>query len=131
PAMPLVGMDVLVKVAVGRRSDPLVPMEACGNGELRRARAFASVGAIGPAMGLTDGADNTRPDVFAELAVTILAMSLVAHLRRGLGLRSQGAHGAGFGNVVADRLFAIDALSELHRDHGRQGVLMVGRGDEN
>ena len=82
-------------------------------------------------MGFGDFADDAGPDVFAELAVAVLAMALVAHLRGDFGFRGHRAHGAGFADVVADRLLAIDSLAELHRDHRGQGVVMVRRGDED
>jgi hypothetical protein len=58
-------------------------------------------------------------------------MALVAHLRRDLGFRRHGAHGSSLGDVMTDRFLAINILAELHGDHGRQGMLMIGRGNEH
>ena len=38
---------------------------------------------------------------------------------------------ARFSDVVADRLFAVNVFAQLHGDHGRQRMVMVGRGDEH
>ena len=131
PAVPLVRMQVVVEVTVRRRADPFVPVQAGRNGKFGRARPLATVGAIGPAVRLGDFANDTRPNVFAELVIAIFAMALIAHLRRDFGLRRHRPHGAGLANVMADGLLAIDVLAQLHGNHGGQGVMMVWRGDEH
>ena len=72
-------------------------------------------------MGLGDVADHAGPDEFAKAAVAVLAMALVAHLGGGLGLGGQRAQLAGFGDVVAERLFAIDGFAQVHGDAWRPG----------
>ena len=80
-------------------------------------------------MGLGDVADHAGPDEFAQAPVAVLAMALVAHLSGGLGLAGHGAQFAGFGDVVAERLFAIHAFTQLHCHHRGQRVVVVGRGN--
>src|SRR4051812_14278905 len=80
PAMPAMGMELGMKIAIGRWADPVIPIHAIGHGELGRARAFAAVAAISPAIGLGDIAEGAGPDVFAKLAIADAGMALVAHL---------------------------------------------------
>src|SRR5262249_10589499 len=87
PAMPFVRMDVIVKVAIRRRTDPFIPVQSSGYGFRRRAWTFASIRPVSPAMRLGHLADHAGPNVFAQLAITFLAMALVAHLRRDPGFR--------------------------------------------
>ena len=131
PAVPFVRMEIGMEVAVRGRADPLVPVHARGHRLGRRARADAAIRAIAPGVRLGDLADDPAPHELAEAAITLAAMPLVAHLRRHLVLVRQLAEAAGLGNIVAERLLAIDALAQLHGDQRRRGMVMVGRGDEN
>src|SRR5262245_11300250 len=103
PAMPLVRMKILVVVAVGRRADPFVPMQAGGHRDRWRAWALAPVSPVGPAVRLGNLADDPGPDVLAEATVALFAMALAAHLSRYSGVNGHGAHGASLADVVADR----------------------------
>jgi hypothetical protein len=58
-------------------------------------------------------------------------MPLIAHLGGGLGSAGHFAQLARLGDIVAQRFLAIDGLAQLHGDHGRRRVLMVGCRDEN
>ncbi len=58
-------------------------------------------------------------------------MALVAHLRGDFVLGGHFGQLPRLGDVVAQRLLAVDALAQLHGDHRRQGVMMVGGGDEH
>src|SRR5665811_918798 len=68
PAVPFVRMDVGVKIAIGRGSDPVVPMHALGWFLDGRARTDAAVGAVCPAMRFGDFADDAAPNILAQSA---------------------------------------------------------------
>ena len=124
-------MKVFVEIAMRRGADPLVPMQIGGDRQLRRARTFTAVGAVGPTVGFRDLANRAGPDVFAQLAIAFLAVALISHLRGNFCLGRHRAHLPRLGDVVADGLFAIDVYAPLHCHHGRQGVVVIGRGDEH
>ena len=48
PAMPGMRMQIRVVVAVGRRANPLLPVQPCGHGFDGRSRPHAAVGPVGP-----------------------------------------------------------------------------------
>src|SRR5208283_5927789 len=110
--MPFVGMKVMMEIPEWRGSDPCVPLHARGDGLGGRARPFASIGAVSPAMGFGDVADDAAPNKLAEAAVTLLAVALIAHLSGDLAVMKGGAaQFPGLGDVAAERLFAIDVLA--------------------
>ena len=82
-------------------------------------------------MRLGDLADDSAPHELAQASITVVAMPLVAHLRGDLVLVRHFAELAGLGDVVAERFLAVDALAQLHGDHRRGGMMVVGRGDEH
>jgi hypothetical protein len=81
-------------------------------------------------MSLGDLADSPAPNIFAQKSVTLFAMSLIAHLGGDLIPAGHLAKLSRLGDIVADRFFAINSLAQLHREHGRDGMLMVWRGNE-
>src|SRR5262245_59450894 len=84
--MPFVRMQVVMKIAVRSGTNPFLPMQSSGHRQCGRPRAYPAIGTVGPAMCLGHFADDTRPNELAQSPVTLLAMALVAHLRRRLGL---------------------------------------------
>jgi len=96
-------------------------------GRLLEARPGAAIGAVGPAMGLGDVADDTGPDELTEPAIAVLAMALVAHLGGGLALAGHRAQLAGFGNIVAERLLAEDVLAGLQCGDDRHLMQIIGQ----
>lgn len=92
---PVGRVQARVVVAVGRRSQPLVPVQARG----RRARGWPSAcSAIDepvPTVRFNHITDGPCPKVLAEPPVALATMALVAHLRDDLGLPGglrQGPH---------------------------------------
>src|SRR5258708_2238669 len=130
PAVPLVRVQVAMVFSKRRRADPIIPVEARWRRNGGRARACAAVRAVGPAMGFGDLSDASGPDEFTKTPVTVLAMTLVSHLGGGFGLTGHVTQLPGFGDVVAERLFAIHGFAQVHSQHGRQSVLMIGRSDK-
>src|SRR5438067_2050243 len=108
PAMPFMRMNVVMKIAIRRRTDPFIPMQSGRNRLGWRPWTFAAVRAIGPAMRFGDFADDAGPNVFAELAITFFTVALVAHLRSDFRPGRHRAKSAGFRDVVADWFLAIN-----------------------
>ena len=131
PAMPFVRLQIVVIIPVRSRADPFLPMKPGRDRLARRTRPAAAVGPVSPAMGLGHFPDRACPNVFAKHPVSFLAMALVAHLSGHLGLAGHVPQLARFGDIMADRLFAIDVFAQLHRDHRGERVVMIGRGDKD
>jgi hypothetical protein len=64
---------------------------------------------------------------FHDASRAVVGMTLVAHLGDDLGLGRDLPHQARFPDRVRERLLAIDVFTQLHRHHGREGVMMVRR----
>ena len=127
----LKGCSPLVVLAELRRADPLVPVQALGDGLARRAFAVAAEIAAEDGVRLGDVADRPGPDVLADRADRLAVMALVAHLRRHV-LFFGGLHqGVALGHVVGHGLLHEGRLAQLDRPHGRRGVVVVGRGNEH
>src|SRR5258707_298387 len=106
--MPLVRMQVRVILAERRGANPFIPVQTRWNGKWLGARANTAIGAVGPTVGLCDLSHDAAPDEFAQAAITVFAMALVAHLSRGFGMARHFAQLAGFGDVMGQGLFAIN-----------------------
>ena len=112
---------------------PQVPVEA--RRHLRRARR--TPGSLGegrraaPGVHLADGTDGAVPDPLGGLAMPLGRAALVAHLRGDARLPGDPGHGAGFRDVVGQRLLAVDVLAGLHREDRDVGVEVVRGGDED
>src|SRR5438876_7704980 len=86
PTVPLVGMNIRMKVAIRCRPNPFIPVESCRDRNRRGTRTHSSFSAVCPAMRFGYISHNAAPHKFAKPAVAVFAMPLVAHLRRDLGL---------------------------------------------
>src|SRR5690349_13742768 len=75
PAVPLMRMQVRVKVAIRRWANPIIPMHPFRSRLDRRPRAFAAIGAIGPAMRLLDVTHHLRRHKLAEPMITLHTMA--------------------------------------------------------
>ncbi len=82
-------------------------------------------------MCLGDLADSARPDILTQAAGFSGGLALVAHLRHNFGLVGGRRQAPRFPYRVRKRLFAIDVLPALDGLHGREGMMMIGRRDDN
>ena len=131
PAMPLVRVQVGVEVAIRRWPNPGIPMQIWRRRNAGRARPDAAIGPISPAMRLGDFPDHPAPNKFAQTAVAVHAMTLIAHLRGRFGFARHRPEQARFRDVVGQRLFAINGFAEIHRQHRGQGVMMIRGGNDD
>ena len=125
----------------GRRADPQVPVQRCGNGRRflgpvrpRAAPAGMAPGIIGkaaPGIDFADLADQARGDPLADQPVAFHAVALDAHLRGHLVLLGRLGELAGFIDRVRQRFLAVDVLAGLDGRHGDHGMRMIGRGDHH
>ena len=126
PTAPQLRMQFGVIGAVGRRANPLIPMQAGRNRQRGKPAPHAAATRSRPAIGLDHVADRARPDIFAKPANALLAVPLVAELRHHLLLSGSFHHGPHLADAVGQWLLAIDVLAQVHRDRRRHGVMMVG-----
>jgi hypothetical protein len=131
PTMPFVRVQVGVKVSIGRRTNPLVPMQTSGDRFYRRAWTHSTIRAICPTMGFGDIAHNAAPHKLAQSTVAILAMSLVAHLSRGFATLRHLNQLPAFSDVVRQRFLAVNRPVQIHRQHGSRSMMMIGRSNEH
>ena len=134
PAPPVeVGVvGVVAPVDIGR-ADPGVPVEAGGRRRGGGAgHALRPDRPVGPHMHLAHRADHPAPDQFDHAAPVVSGMALVAHLGDELriGLR-QPQQQATLRLRIGQGLLHIDVDAALHRPTGGDGVVMVGRGDDD
>ena len=113
------------------RADPLLPVQALGDGLGRRAVRPRRPGRRRPTVGLRDVADRPGPDVFAEPADVLAAVSLIAQLRDDLVLLRRRRQPPHLVDAVGHRLLQIDPLPQAHGDHRGHGVMVVRHGDEH
>src|SRR5438034_7431315 len=99
PAVPLVRVDIGMKVTIRRGTNPFVPVKPRRDRNRRWTRTHSSVGAVGPTMSFSDISHDAVPHKFAQPAIAVFAMALVAHLRRGFGLTRHFPDFAGFGDI--------------------------------
>src|SRR5579862_1033105 len=134
PAAPLEVQVGGVVGALGRRAEPLVPVQVRGHrggvlgprGDIRRLRPD---GAVGPEVDLLDVADQAGLDDLDRLAQVPAGASLVAHLGGDLVLGRDLGHLPGFVDVVGQGLLRIDAFAQLHGHDAGAGVVIVGDAD--
>ena len=124
-------MQAVMVVAIGRRADPLVPVQAGRNGLRGGPAARAAKVPVQYRVGFGDLADGPRGDVLGDAADRLAAIALVAHLRQDLLLPGGLGQGIALGDVVGQRLLAKHVLAVVDRPHGSRGVVVIGGGDQD
>ena len=134
----------LARVEDGR----IVPWAAIEDGDTRRAWALSEVsvrlsrcrglgqalrpnGPIRPDMDFTNVADRAGADDFDTRAEAAAGGSHVAHLSGHFVLGRRLAHLPRFPDVVSQRLFAVAVLAQFHRRNRGEGMVVVGRADDD
>ena len=73
-------------------------------------------------------ADEAGIVPFLKLAHAVAGCALVAHLGHHFVAFGGLGEGAGFVDIVGERLLHVDVLAQLHGGQGNHGVVVVGRG---
>ena len=115
PVAPREGMQAIMVVAIGRRADPLVPVQAGRNGLGRRPAARAAEVPVQYRVGFADLADGAGCNVLGDAADRLAAIALVAHLRQDLLLSGGLGQRIALGDVVGQRLLAKNVLAVVDR----------------
>ncbi len=130
----------------GRGAEPEVPVETGGNRlgllgsfeheedvlvRLGRLLGLASPGAADPDVHLVHRPDGAGLDQLDHPPVIVAGMDLRAHLGRDLGLGRRLADDPRLGDVVGQRLLAVDVLAELQGRQGGEGVGVLGRAHDH
>ena len=124
-------MQAVMVVAIGRRADPLVPVQAGRNGLRGRPAARAAEVAVQDGVRFEDVANGARSDVLGDAADRLAAIALVAHLRQHLLLPGGIGQGIALGDVVGQGFLAKDVLAVVDGTDGSRGMVMIGGGDED
>ena len=82
-------------------------------------------------MDFAHRADCAISDPFVDLAIAFEGHALVAHLRGDFRFARGFGDCAGFVNGAGERLFAIDMLAHANGGHRNDGVIVIGRADND
>jgi hypothetical protein len=82
-------------------------------------------------MHLLEGADRAGPDHLGDPASLFTGLTEISHLRGHLGLARDLADHAGLINAVRERFLTVNMLAEFHGHGRRDGMDVVGGGDEH
>src|SRR5687767_6832834 len=80
-------------------------------------------------MNFSHFASGVFSDHFAEAASGIRSLSLIAHLGCDLSLADEFGELPRFPNGMGEWFLAVNMFATLHSSHGREGVDVVGSGD--
>ena len=123
---------MIAPVDVGR-AEPEIPVQARGRG-LRRwsASALRPDGPVRPRVHVAHRSDGPAADELHDAPAVIPGVALIAHLRdkTGIVLREPLKDPA-LPHRPGKRLLNIDVQAALHRHLCGDGVVMIGRGDQN
>ena len=116
--------------APGRSTDPS-PGPRARQASRSAAGTLRPYRAVGPTVHVANRTNRARSHPLLHQAQAFFRVALVAHLRHDLvfpcrlGQRPRLADGA------RQRLLHVDVLPELHRRHRDDGVIVIGRGDDD
>ena len=124
-------MQAVMVVAIGRRADPLVPVQAGRNGLGGGPAARAAEVPVQDRVRLGDLADGAGGNVLGNAADRLAAIALVAHLRQHLLLPGSFGQRIALGDVLGERLLAKNVFAVVDGPHGRRGMVVIGGGDQD
>jgi len=132
PRMPVMRMQAVVIVAIGRGTQPRLPVEPLRHRTHRRPRDAGRepVRAVGPAVNGVHLTDRAGGDIFAQQAAAFARLALVAHLGDHAVTPRLGDELPRLFDRVCQRFLDINVEAEPDGQQRRQRVLMVGRGDQ-
>ena len=108
-------------------AEPEIPVDMLGRGRWLRTAAVAP-GPVGPGVHRAHLADGTTSDDLDAGAVGNVRVDLDTHLGDHPGLLRRQANLAGFVDLVAEGLLAVDVLAMVEGGHRDRRMHMVGHG---
>src|SRR5262245_48459725 len=112
-------------------SEPKVPVKALGHRRPVCGRVMAAVGVVDPHVHFVDFADGVTLDQFDDAPVVAASVNLRADLCYALERAGHLGDSPRFGYRTGERFLAVKVAATLEHGHGRDGVSVVGRGDDN
>ncbi len=122
---------VLIERMFGRGAEPEIIIHRRRRRGVGRVPHPAKPIQVNPTAHQTDFAELARLDKFDRFFKMLATAPLGAHLDNALMAERGFEHGAAFVNGFGQRFFDVNILAGLTGENGRQGMPMIGGGDEN